>query len=248
LSQPALIHGFVGVFMRPNGPSHVQDVIALFDLAPPPAKPPAFDARRFLPKAGQLVLLTGPSGAGKTTLLRSLRKSIRRNRIDLDRITLPRRPVIDCFDPPATFCQKLSLLSRVGLAEAHTYLRRPEEISEGQRFRLRLAIALHRSTRHTCGRRGGAVVTLLCDEFAAPLDDITAAVAGRALRRAIDASESRLSAVVATGREQLAAALAPDLIVRCDFGCIDVIGECNGESKAAAESARARRRANALIR
>src|SRR5207248_9473630 len=37
------------------------------------------------------------------------------------------------------------LLARVGLSEAWTYLRTPSELSEGQRWRFKLALALHRA-------------------------------------------------------------------------------------------------------
>jgi ABC-type ATPase with predicted acetyltransferase domain len=65
------------------------------------------------------------------------------------------------------------------------------------------------------------LVVLAADEFAAPLDRITALVVARALRKAVSARPD-LCAIVATTREDLATALNPDLIVHCDFGVFEV--------------------------
>ncbi len=98
--------------------------------------------RSLLPKSGQITLLTGPSGAGKSSMLRALRSGRPRARfLDLNEIQLPDVPLVDCFDG-APLDQTLALLSRVGLAEAWSYLRTPVELSEGQRWRLKLALGI----------------------------------------------------------------------------------------------------------
>ena len=96
------------------------------------------ELRGMLPKAGQIVLICGPSGSGKSTLLRRLRWRMRK-RIELDRIALPRRPVIELFGR-MKLEDALALLSRFGLAEAHIYLLPPQKLSAGQQWRLRLAL------------------------------------------------------------------------------------------------------------
>jgi ABC-type ATPase with predicted acetyltransferase domain len=91
---------------------------------------------------GTITLITGPSGAGKSTLLRQLR---RRNRdalwIDVTRVPLPNARVVDCFQSD-DLESILAFLGRVGLAEVWTYLRMPNQLSDGQRLRLRWALAL----------------------------------------------------------------------------------------------------------
>ena len=160
-----------------------------------------------LPPPGAITLVTGPSGAGKSSLLRALRGAVDAHWIDIDRLEPDDVPLVDCFDE-TPLAGALALLSRVGLCEAWTYLRTPGELSEGQRWRLKLALALHGSRRE----RGHAI--LCADEFAAILDRVTAMVVARALRKSIRAP---LSALIATSHDDLVDALQPDLVVTCDF-------------------------------
>jgi ABC-type ATPase with predicted acetyltransferase domain len=200
---------------------------------------PALDQLNLRP--GQILLITGPSGAGKSTLLRRLRGHWRSRRggacwIDLARIGLKRRRVIDLATealPRRAFKSEefriaaaLEMLCRVGLGEVWTYLRFPSELSEGQRWRLRVALAVGR----VMWRRavGGRLVVLGCDEFCAVLDRVTAVVVARALRRCVDVAgregRRQVCAVVATSHEDLAAGLGANLRVRCDFGRVGVVG------------------------
>lgn len=115
----------------------------------PPDAPPARDDRAFLcsllPGPNQITFLTGPSGAGKSSMLRALQSVAPQTRwLDLNEIALPDVPLVDCFDG-APLDQTLALLSQVGLAEAWSYLRTPAELSEGQRWRLKLALAMRKS-------------------------------------------------------------------------------------------------------
>src|SRR5262249_30866036 len=142
--------------------------------------------------------------------------------IDLMRINLPEVPVIDCFKT-LSLQRSLTLLSRVGLAEAWTYLRLPTELSEGQGWRLRLARALALAGASTT--RSAKRPIIVCDEFAAVLDRITALIVARCLRKMIDASRSSQmapSAIVASAQDDLIDALAPDTIVSCDFSRIEI--------------------------
>ncbi len=184
-----------------------------------------------LPRPGQILLITGPSGAGKSSLLRALRSRARRPWLDLANIPLLNKPIIDLL-PDLPIQSALQSLARVGLAEAHSYLCTPDQLSEGQRFRLRLAVALHQSQARPVGNTDQHARTskqqlatsnsprnsiLASDEFAALLDRVTAAVISHALRRAIDRTPN-LSAILATSHDDLIDPLAPDCIVYCDFG------------------------------
>jgi ABC-type methionine transport system ATPase subunit len=172
---------------------------------------------------GTITLLTGPSGGGKSTLLRATQRAPRDPAprfIDLATIAPPDAPIVDCF-PDISLRDALLLLARVGLAEAWTYLRTPGELSDGQRWRLTLAIALHRA-RRSLAQQPDAPVVLVADEFAALLDRVTACVVARSLRRAVN-DDPRLAAVLATTHDDVLRALAPDVVVCCDFGRVTIM-------------------------
>jgi ABC-type ATPase with predicted acetyltransferase domain len=187
--------------------------------------------RLMLPAPGQIVLLTGPSGAGKSSILRGLRRMQRGTRtwVDLNQLRLPGSlALIDCIDDvdEDSDCDRacnevMSSLNRVGLAEAWSYLRTPAELSEGQRWRLRLALVMRRLGR-VDRANSNRLTTLVCDEFAAILDRVTACVVTRVLRNAIDRSGGRACAVVATSHDDLVRALRPDVVVTCDFVRVSV--------------------------
>ena len=183
-------------------------------------------------RPGTITLIAGPSGAGKSTLLRATREAHPPRRwIDLATITAPDAPLVDCFgDLPLR--DALGLLARVGLGEAWTYLRTPAELSEGQRWRFRLALALHQVSSAAARDQADRPI-IACDEFAAALDRVTAMIVGHRLRRAIDALP-HAAAVVATSHEDIEPALAAEVIVRCDFGRVEE-EKCEHESTRIAE-------------
>src|SRR5688572_30271336 len=93
---------------------------------------------------GTITLITGASGSGKSSLLRELRAAhANRTWIDVGQIHLDEAPVVDCFESDE-LVEVLMTLGRMGLGEVWTYLRTPAQLSEGQRWRLRLALGLWR--------------------------------------------------------------------------------------------------------
>ncbi|MCC7349087.1 MAG: AAA family ATPase [Phycisphaerales bacterium] len=163
------------------------------------------------PEPGRLHLINGPSGSGKTRLMRRLRHRWRGDfcLFDLDAMKLPRCPTIECF-ARLQLEVALHLLSRVGLAEAHTWLLPAHRLSEGQRWRLKLAIALMNA------RDADRPAILFADEFAGCLDPLTARIVAHTLHRQIRAFQLR--ALIATSRDDLLSVLCPDQVIQCDFG------------------------------
>jgi len=170
---------------------------------------------------GQVVLLVGPSGSGKSSALRELTGPARgRTSVhtvdtkDLAALAARSRPIVDCFRAPLP--DALKSLAAFGLADASLFSLLPGDLSDGQRWRLALAIAAERVERSP--RRTPALVAI--DEFAAVLDRPTGACVARGVRRWLNrlaASECAASAapnvVVATSHDDLAGDLRPDIIV-----------------------------------
>lgn len=166
------------------------------------------DAVRAL-SSGRVVLLVGPSGSGKSTMLRAI---VRRLRLLGRRVALAgkvqgSKRVIDM--PTGPLARALDTLGRAGLAEAGPLLRTPGDLSEGQRHRLSLALAIARcrpSHRRQC--------VLVADEFAATLDRETAmGVAASLARWARRDPTNRFGLLVATAHDDVREWLAPDLVV-----------------------------------
>ena len=96
-----------------------------------------------------IALLQGQSGCGKSTLLRTLKATLgtmRARVLDANgclQQAKPHTPIVDLFSMPIV--ATLKLLSMAGLGEAMLWARAPSELSEGQRARLTLALAMARS-------------------------------------------------------------------------------------------------------
>lgn len=189
--------------VRPKKRSlHAGQVCDLFGLAgdEPPhtvAKDVALDVR-----PGDLVLFTGPSGSGKSSLLRAAAHQL--GAADATSLVLPDLALVDAL--PGTLEERLSLLAACGLSEARLLLRAPHELSEGQRYRFRIAYAIAQSK----------VIAL--DEYAAMLDRTLAKVVAFNLRKLV--TRMGLTVMAATTHEDVAEDLNPDLHVTCVEGLI----------------------------
>ena len=166
-----------------------------------------------LPCPGKISLITGASGSGKSSLLASVRQQLTHVEfVDLAQIELHQVPIVDLF-PHLTLPETLGLLSKTGLSEAWSYLRLPAELSDGQQWRLRIALALEAVKQNP-----GAV--LVCDEFAAVLDRITARIVSHRVSKWV--AEHKLRALLVTAHDDLSRALNPAIHVRCDFNQVTI--------------------------
>src|SRR5262249_19515592 len=146
---------------------HVADLFGLPEREPPHtvAENVTLDVH-----PGDLVLFTGPSGSGKSSLMRAVGEQLRA--VDAFAVPLPDCPLIDLL--PGSVDDRLAALAGCGLSEARLLLRTPAELSEGQRYRFRLAYAL-----------AGGSPWVATDEFGATLDRTLAKVVAYNLRKLV---------------------------------------------------------------
>lgn len=173
---------------------------------------------------GHVVFITGASGSGKSVLLAEIGRTLQDHQsVNVLRFEdlppLPDRPLVDCFDG-LPLEQVTAVLSLAGLNDAFVMLRRPGELSDGQRYRLWLAeaMALTQCSDHA------QLNVVLADEFAATLDRITAAVIARNIRKWTRRTAAPVCFVAATTHDDLLEPLEPDVLIENHLGeRIDVV-------------------------
>lgn len=151
---------------------------------------------------GDVVYFSGESGSGKSSLLRGVADRLD-GVVDIAALDVGERCLIDALDVPVA--DAMRWLSLCGLSEAQLLLRTPAELSDGQRFRFRLALGLSRRPRW-----------LLADEFTAALDRPLAKVIAFNLRKL--ATREGFGCLLASTHDDILDDLQPDLLVRCDLG------------------------------
>lgn len=168
-----------------------------------------------------VTLITGPSGSGKSTLLRLIAAECTQRGVRVQKMPVNDErthadeedlAIIDLVAPERPLSEALELLSLAGLGDAFVMLRRTRELSDGQRVRFHIARMMAAARIADTGDSAATATLIAIDEFAATLDRITARNLARNLRRWSD--RSGVAIVLATTHEDLADALAPDVLIR----------------------------------
>lgn len=160
-----------------------------------------FDNQDIQVEQGDVVYVTGQSGSGKSTVLRELQALMKADGADIadiDAIPLLDKPLIDQIG--ASTAEALNFLSIAGLNDAYLFIRKPAELSDGQRYRFRLAKIIESGAN-----------AWFADEFLAVLDRTTAKVIAFNLQKT--ARKVGATLVVATTHTDMVADLAPTLYI-----------------------------------
>jgi len=151
---------------------------------------------------GSVVYITGQSGSGKSLLLKELERLMAEEGkvvINIDRIYLDsEKPLVDQIGTSTN--DALRLLSIAGLNDAYLYIRKPQELSDGQRYRFRLAKAIESNAN-----------VWVADEFMAVLDRTAAKVIAYSVQKT--ARKVGATVVVATTHTDMVPDLQPDLYI-----------------------------------
>jgi len=155
-------------------------------------------------KPGDIVYITGDSGSGKSALLRAIKEDLGEEAIDIDEVAWDEdRPLIDQIGD--SFQEALKLLCRVGLNDAFLFLRRPRELSDGQRYRFRMAKLLEAQKPYW-----------ICDEFCSTLDRTTARIVAYNIQK--QARRVGATLIAATTHTDLEEDLNPSIRIHKGWG------------------------------
>jgi len=197
---------------------HVMEVAAMFGLGIDPQR-----TIQLIPKTnldltpGRLIFVTGASGSGKSTVLHLIHKQLEADPdthvLGFDSLPeLQDRPLVDVF-PNRPLSQALRWLSLAGLNDAFVMLRKPSQLSDGQRYRLRLAQAMAMVEADLMPNK---LKVVLADEFCSTLDRVTAKVLARNIRKWV--SRCGVCFVAATTHDDLLEPLSPDTLIEKHLG------------------------------
>ncbi|OYV36825.1 MAG: ABC transporter [Rhodospirillales bacterium 20-64-7] len=178
----------------------VLDIAEAFGLGLDDKEFVVFDNQPIDIEQGDVVYITGQSGSGKSTVLRELAKQMEELGVaDLDGVPLDStKSLIDQIGHNTD--EGIRLMGIAGINDAYLWCRKPQELSDGQRYRFRLAKIIE---------SGAKVWT--ADEFLAVLDRDTAKVIAFNMQKI--ARKIGATLLVATTHNDMVPDLAPSVVI-----------------------------------
>jgi ABC-type lipoprotein export system ATPase subunit/GNAT superfamily N-acetyltransferase len=151
-----------------------------------------------------IVYITGDSGSGKSVLLKALKQDLGEEATDMADIQPdPDKPIIDSVGE--NLSEALELLSKAGLNDAFLFIRRFRELSDGQKYRYKIAKLMESGKQWW-----------IADEFCSALDRDTAKIVAFNIQKI--ARQMGKAVIVATTHTDLFEDLNPSVHVHKRFG------------------------------
>jgi len=150
---------------------------------------------------GDLICLTGDSGGGKSLLLDAFKNYFGEEAVCLDDLVVdPEETLVEGVGKDVT--EAVRILSFCGLNDAFLFLRKYRELSEGQKYRYRLAKLIARTDKGVW----------ILDEFCATLDRVMARIVAFLLQKV--ARRLGKTVVVASTHSDFLDDFQPDILVK----------------------------------
>lgn len=192
---------------RPQKDARVLEVAESFGLGLSDKKFTVYSNLSIPIEGGDIIYITGQSGSGKSLALRDITQELasRGYRIgNIDDVQMTQdEALVSQIGVDTT--EALNLMNQAGLNDAYLWVRTPAELSDGQRYRFRLAKLIESNAQ-----------VWVADEFGAVLDRETAKIVAFNISRA--ARKAGVILIVATTHGDLVDYLAPTLTIEKLFG------------------------------
>jgi len=149
---------------------------------------------------GDLIYITGDSGGGKTLLLNAFKSFFKEETLDASQISInPEETLIEGVGKDTK--EAIEILTMCGLNDAFLFLRRFKELSDGQKYRYRLAKMINEKEK----------TIWVLDEFCATLDRVMARIVAYLLQKL--ARKLKKTVVVATTHQDLIEDFQPEILI-----------------------------------
>ncbi|MEJ2242203.1 MAG: GNAT family N-acetyltransferase [Candidatus Bathyarchaeota archaeon] len=149
---------------------------------------------------GDLICLTGDSGGGKSLLLNAFKNFFGKDAICLNDLEVdPEETLIEGVGKDVT--EAIKILSFCGLNDAFLFLRKYKELSEGQKYRYKLAKLMNQTEKKVW----------IVDEFCATLDRVMAKLVAFLFQKV--ARKTGKTVIVASTHEDFFDDFQPDVII-----------------------------------